>query len=555
MSGIKNIKQISKTYKEAEIYFHQDLDGIFSFLAMKKYLEDNGIKVMDCHIIQYGSLEFNVKNIKPGRLPVIVDFAHVKDIFVIATDHHDNQTGANDKMSTNFKKSRSNAETISDEIANGVFTMCDIDLVKTIDSADFVKFNIKPEHIQRSIFKLNREIDSHVNRFSMGLTVNRLLLALKNKRIKITSLDGQREHSNRNLTECLALDSNPSLYSLYLNIQHYIKNATSYEWNLDLKTYHDARKLPTPEQLNFNLHSYIETRKQYLNEDGSIIKNREIDYDPLFKIVKQHDIGETYKTGSYDRYVVFRNFPEADWVCTTYKMGLIQIACNPFKEKSSNINLGDLTRELFEKYKTVFSEFRISLEAVKRINENETYKLKQKYRDYNPMGFKFNDLITFYKDCIYYLPNRRDGDMKTIDKLNLEDDKCEEVITIKEIFNKLYSEWTFEERHEMSFYKIPGLNIMETLSGGHPSITNIQGLNYLDERRDAIGKYFGGIIIPSNNNINGNLIYKYISNYQDLMLFLSDEYLSILKEKLMGKSTEYVDSDIVLLGDISESTG
>ena len=546
MSGLRNIKQIAKSYKEAEIYFHQDLDGIFSFLAMRKYLEDNNIKVMDCHIIQYGSLEFNVKNIKKGRLPVIVDFAHVKDIFVIATDHHDSQTGANEKMSTSFKKSRSNAETISGEIATDIFTDCDIELVKTIDSADFVRFNLKPEHIQSSVFGMNTDLDANTNRFNLGLTVNRLLLSLKNKRIKITSLDGNKEYNNRNLMECLALDSKPSIYSLYLNIKHYIKNAVSYEWNLDLKTYHDPKKLPTPFQLNSNLYSYIESRKPYQYNNGVAIKNKEIDYDPISKIVKQYDIGEIYKTGSYDRYVVFRNFPESNWVCTIYKMGLIQIACNPFKDKLANINLGALTKELVEKYKNAFSAFRISLDSIKRINETEAFKLKQKYADYNPMGFKFNDLITFYKECVYYLPNRKDGDMTTVAKLDLENDS-DEVNSIKQIFNKLYSEWTFEEKHEMSFYKIPGLNIIETLSGGHPSITNIQGLNYLDERRDAINKFFGKIAIPTSNGS-----YKYIHNYVDLMLFLADEYLNLLKIRLKGEKSDYIDSEIVLLGNTSD---
>ena len=513
---------------------------------MRKYLEDNNIKVMDCHIIQYGSLEFNVKNIKKGRLPVIVDFAHVKDIFVIATDHHDSQTGANEKMSTSFKKSRSNAETISGEIATDIFTDCDIELVKTIDSADFVRFNLKPEHIQSSVFGMNTDLDANTNRFNLGLTVNRLLLSLKNKRIKITSLDGNKEYNNRNLMECLALDSKPSIYSLYLNIKHYIKNAVSYEWNLDLKTYHDPKKLPTPFQLNSNLYSYIESRKPYQYNNGVAIKNKEIDYDPISKIVKQYDIGEIYKTGSYDRYVVFRNFPESNWVCTIYKMGLIQIACNPFKDKLANINLGALTKELVEKYKNAFSAFRISLDSIKRINETEAFKLKQKYADYNPMGFKFNDLITFYKECVYYLPNRKDGDTTTVAKLDLENDS-DEVNSIKQIFNKLYSEWTFEEKHEMSFYKIPGLNIIETLSGGHPSITNIQGLNYLDERRDAINKFFGKIAIPTSNGS-----YKYIHNYVDLMLFLADEYLNLLKIRLKGEKSDYIDSEIVLLGNTSD---
>ena len=46
-SGIRNIKELSDRYKKAKIYFHMDLDGVTTAIAMKKYLEDNGIKVVD----------------------------------------------------------------------------------------------------------------------------------------------------------------------------------------------------------------------------------------------------------------------------------------------------------------------------------------------------------------------------------------------------------------------------------------------------------------------------------------------------------------------------
>lgn len=550
MSGIRNIKKLSKEYKEAEIYFHQDLDGICSFLAMKKYLEDNNIKVADAHIIQYGSLEFNVKNTKKGRMPVVVDFAHMKDIFVIATDHHDNQSGVNSNMSTFFKKSKSNVETISSGLTGDIFTCEDIELIKTVDSADYMKYGIKPEEIQKSIFNIDNSKDSTSNRFSLGLSVNRLLLALKNKRIKITSLDGVREHSNRNLLECLALDSAPSLFYLYLNLKHYISNAISYEWNMDLKSYHDIKKLPTQAQLNFNLNSYIQSRREFITNNGVLVKNNELEYDSDFKIVKQFDIGDTFKTGSYDRYVVFRNFPNTEWVCTTYKMGLIQISANPFKAKTSNIHLGNITKELLEKYKDVLSYFRISLCSVKRINENESYKLRQKYSAFEPIGFKYNDLLTFYRDDIYYLPNRGRGDMKTVAKLDLEDVNNTDVKLLRTVMDKLYSEWTFDERREMSLFKITGLSIIKNLSGGHPSITNIQGLNFLDERRDAIQRYFGKTVIPVPN-ADGTIVYKYIQSYEDLMIFFANEYLNILRGKLTGDSE--LPNNIVLNGNSSES--
>ena len=52
--GIRDINKLSKRYDKAKIYFHQDLDGVTTALAMKNYLEDNGIEVVDSEIIQYG---------------------------------------------------------------------------------------------------------------------------------------------------------------------------------------------------------------------------------------------------------------------------------------------------------------------------------------------------------------------------------------------------------------------------------------------------------------------------------------------------------------------
>ena len=75
-SGLRDIKALAKRYPKAEIYFHQDLDGVTTAIAMKNYLENNGIKVVDAHIIQYGDKEFAVKknDAKGDTMPVLVDF-------------------------------------------------------------------------------------------------------------------------------------------------------------------------------------------------------------------------------------------------------------------------------------------------------------------------------------------------------------------------------------------------------------------------------------------------------------------------------------------------
>ena len=45
-SGIRDIRELSNRYKKAKIYFHQDLDGVTTAIAMRDYLESNGIDVV-----------------------------------------------------------------------------------------------------------------------------------------------------------------------------------------------------------------------------------------------------------------------------------------------------------------------------------------------------------------------------------------------------------------------------------------------------------------------------------------------------------------------------
>ena len=96
-SGIRNIKELAQRYDSAKIYFHQDLDGVTTAIAMKYYLEQHGIKVVEAEIIQYGDKEFTIKKpmARGDIMPVLVDFAHGKPMFVIHTDHHDKQVGLN----------------------------------------------------------------------------------------------------------------------------------------------------------------------------------------------------------------------------------------------------------------------------------------------------------------------------------------------------------------------------------------------------------------------------------------------------------------------------
>ena len=159
-SGLRDINALAKRYPKAEIYFHQDLDGVTTAIAMKEYLKNNGIDVIDAHIIQYGDKEFAVKknDAKGDVMPVLVDFAHGKPMFVIHTDHHDRQAGAEDTKSTSFRSSRSNVETISQVVSpKELFPSSDILLISTVDSANYAVNDISVDQVISYLFRLDKE--------------------------------------------------------------------------------------------------------------------------------------------------------------------------------------------------------------------------------------------------------------------------------------------------------------------------------------------------------------------------------------------------------------
>ncbi len=546
--GFKNLKKIAAEHKSMEIWFHKDLDGVASALALKEFLRTYyQIETVDCHIIQYGGLEYAVKNKKPGNLACLVDFAHSKPMFTIATDHHDKQSGADDTKSTYFKPARSNVETISGEISySDIFTPQDIELIRTVDSANFLTYDIKPEDVQNSLFKYKREDSAAKNRFMMGFVVNRLILAYKNKRITVTSLDGKRDHINKNILECLVLDSTASLYSMFNNIRHYVNEA---------RTSDRSGVLAKPEEIAENLASYIEKMKtyrfiedpetgeasdydptnrrhQFLSKSGSKI-GKGVHYDEDYNIISQYGGGALFKPGSYDRYVPFKNFPEANFIAIVWPMGLIQVSCNPFKEKKlKDINLGEISKEVLAKHEPLLSKFYISLESIK--NEFETsqdWKQMQKAEGegYEGVGFKFSDLQAFYADCVF----KKEG--KDIVKVDIKGESG-----LEDSMNTLHSNMKDSDLQILKNLKIPVWELIIRNSGGHPSITNISGINFMKYNKQML-----------------KIAYD-TDKYTEVLKSIAKEFINALKQKIdianKGGEVEYDTKGVQLLGqDTNES--
>jgi len=527
--GIRNIKKIIGPMKTAEIYFHKDLDGVTSALAMKYFLQTYyQVKTVDAHQIQYGGLEFAIKHHKEGNLCVLVDFAHGKPMFKIQSDHHDKQVGAGDTEGTYFKPARSNVEIISGEISySDVFTPGDVELIKTVDSANFLKYEINPEDIQNSIFKFDKDLSGEKNRFMMGFVVNRLLLAYKNKRITVKSMDGKRDHINKNILECMVLDCNPSLHSMFNNLRHYITTA---------RVSDKAGVLAKPEVLMQNIQKYIDRMKnyrfiedpdtgdvseydptsrkhQFLTSAKGVKVGKGVHYDEKNKIIIQYGGGSMIQPGSYDRYVPFKNFPDSNFLCMVWPLGLVQVSCNPFKEKKlKDINLGEIAKEVMSSHQSVLTKILVSLDSIKKEFEtSQDWKKMQKEEgpDYVGVGFKYSDLEAFYNDCIF--SNGKIIDLSSVD--------------LKKDMNTVYEDLTESQISNLKNYKISAWELITRNSGGHPSITNIQGWGFLKYNKDAM-----------------KLAYD-TEKYTDVMKKVAREFVDNLKDKIdlfeQGKSIEY----------------
>jgi hypothetical protein len=456
-SGLRGIRSLADRYDQAEIYFHIDLDGVTSAIAMKEYLKRYDIKTVDFHVIQYGGREFDVLKPEKDTLPVLVDFAHGKTEFRIHTDHHDHQVGVKTKAK-HFKTSKSNLATISGEIATSdIFPAEDVHIINTVDSADFASQNITPDDIIQFIYQTDKNLSAPKNHLKLGLVVNKLILAYKNK-VKPQIKPGKEKPRNVSFLEELVSKSQPSLVSMYHNIKK-IANNMNLDPAEDLKRYADIyqRRL----------------RGEILSDEGE----RPIDYrekTSFNKVVLKNGILTQYggprmfKTGSYDRYASFKEYPEAKAFIMAWPMGLVQISKNPFQPKEEiikDVHLGELKDEILASNEEKLKNIRITLNNMKRISELDI--MKKYNKRYNPelyadekFGYRLEDFENLFQ-------NKSRGLTK------------ENRAEIKKIMEEKYQHLNPEDKKKLNQISVSAWDVINSFSGGHKDITNISGLSYL----------------------------------------------------------------------------
>jgi len=442
-SGIRNIKKLSKKFDKAEIYFHVDTDGVTSAIGMREYLESYRTKVIDAFPIQYGSTEYAVPKGRKNVMKVLVDFAHGKVMFQIHQDHHEGQVGVKKGTSTSFKKKPSGAGIISGEISpKDIFPPKDLKIIDTVDSADFASQGLTPDDIIRASFDLDKSISVEKNHEMMGLVVNKLLLTYKNK---------------PNFLKELVMKSKPSLLSMYNVIKKLAKE----------------HGYTPPEEIDKESETYQKQQKSKIKEGKlSDVKNlKSGESMQINGIIVQNSGGYMGKGRTYDRYTPFKLYPDADYFTIAWVgVGLLQLSQNPFKKLEKDLHLGNIVmNDVMPKFKNTLENINITLATLKRIFESDIKKKKI----HNAVGFTFDDFLALYKEKVKKMPK--------------EGSKFRDIIA--DISSQEWKTLSRKQKNLLEKISVPAWDVIMAGSGGHKSITNISGLNFIQE-----DQYSGGYV-------------------------------------------------------------
>lgn len=439
-SGLQNIRSLAKAYPTAKIFFHLDLDGVTSAIAMKKYLEDNKIKVIDAEPIQYGSSEYSVKKSEKGMLNVLVDFAHGKTIMNIHTDHHDSQVGVEKGTSTSFVKTPSNAQFISHTIStSNIFNQKDIDVISMVDSADFSKHGLTPDDIMRATFEYDKGLDVSKNHQMMGLVTNKLVLTYKNKKGFLSKL---------------VLSAKPSLLSMYTTVVSLAKK----------------EGYKSPKEIEAGGAVYKTQRQEKMVDSGtpndipSLSNGQSI---LIGNTIFQKGAGFMGGKNVYDRYTIFSLYPSSHYLITQWPMGMIQVSANPFSPLKNPHHLGDLVMKgVLTKFKSKLQSEKITLDRIKYEYERDIIKNKID----QAVGFKWADFVALFDKSIKGLESKGEAWPNMI----------------KDISNRQYNQLSKNQKEVMAKIYVDAWDVIMASSGGHKSITNISGLNFLKDTKGTM---------------------------------------------------------------------
>lgn len=183
-----------KSGKKVALYFHDDLDGIYSAIAMKGYLEKNGFDIVKYGIVNYQE-GWNNTELDPNLINIALDYAeNVKGIDVYIDHHGEFKDNENKELKAIKTKTSSAYEGIMDQLGLPVDSTV-LNVIDMIDSAKYDEYNIDVKKI------LTFDIKDFKNKYEFAAVFNQLL----------------KRSDYKTFIEVVAncKDINPSIYNIY----------------------------------------------------------------------------------------------------------------------------------------------------------------------------------------------------------------------------------------------------------------------------------------------------------------------------------------------------
>jgi len=523
-SGLRNIRELSKQYKDAWIYGHIDLDGVTSSLIMKYYLAQYGIRTTNWIPTQYGAQEYAVAKCPEGTLAVLVDFSHGKTQFKIHTDHHSSQIQY-PGQSKQFRHSKSNADTISSVISSSdIMSPEDIRVINMVDSAGYAEEGIDVKDIKNYVYNYKKDSSNKENQLKFGMVVNKLLLAYKNQ---------------PNYLKTIVLESKPSLLSMYNVMMNMI--------NSGIKAGDKSWK--SPETLQKNAEWYRQSQKENIIKNGSVEKIKDLHRGQntvIGNCIVQVGGGQMNKKGSYDRYTAIELHPESQYFIMIWDtIGMMQVSKNNWNlnDKSKEIDLGQVVlKDIFEtKYKPLLDKpkYNISLLSIKKLYESNI----NKENELEALGFDLNELKALLQEDF----DLSDKQQKWLDKIMSYKPSQ---LTPNEKDSDKQKEYKFKCVKFLNTIKLPLSEIVLKTSGGHPGITNLNGFGFLQEQKRNNYKISNGINpysteeVPKKDNDKPFDKSKYESTSLKILKSIAEDVVKYLNGQKITESVEDIDDDI-----------
>lgn len=383
---------------------------------MKEYLKQHGIETVDAEVIQYGDKEWAIK--KPDARG---DVMQVLVDFSKSKPMYHIHTDHHDSQAGVEPGTATSFKHSRSNVETISQTVSPKELfmnndLLTIQTVDSANFLANDVTIDEVINYLFR-LDK-----DKSLQKNKMMMGLVCNKLLLAF------KNKPGFLEELVMKSTPSMLNILLNIKRIMLE----------------KGWATPEVLQKNRDEYIKSMENHPNV--KIVGD----------IIVQYGGGNMMKPGSYDRYTPFKNNPEAEFIVIAWPLGLVQSSVNPFKKdkKIKGVNLIDVKDEVLSKWEGQLKTKDIPLSTIKWVSE---VAVKE-----DSVGYTFKDFVAMYGNKFKGMENGREF-LRIIGEIMLRP------------FNKL----TEKQIGLLDKISVNAWDLIQTQSGGHPSIVNISGLIYL----------------------------------------------------------------------------